>query len=82
MPVDPMALLFARGNASLVKEVVVAGKTIVRDGVCVGVDLPAIERELRGMYRANVGKFENFQRIWPPLSERLSSWFEQQLSCE
>ncbi|MGY8705730.1 amidohydrolase family protein [Bradyrhizobium sp. 18BD] len=82
MPVDPMALLFARGNASLVKEVVVAGRTIVRDGVCLGVDLPAIEQELRGMYRANVGKLEGFQRLWPPLSERLGGWFEQQLTCE
>ncbi|MCK1394169.1 amidohydrolase family protein [Bradyrhizobium sp. 1] len=82
MPVDPMALLFARGNASLVKEVVVAGKTIVRDGVPAGVDLPAIEQELRAMYRANVGKFESFRRIWPQLSERLGGWFEQQLTCE
>ncbi|KYH00170.1 amidohydrolase family protein [Bradyrhizobium sp. DOA1] len=82
MPVDPLALLFARGNASLVKEVVVAGKTIVRDGVCEGVDLPAIERELRAMYRANVGKLGSFQRMWPSVSERLSDWFEQQVTCE
>ena len=82
MPVDPMALLFARGNASLVKEVVVAGKTIAKDGACMGVDLPAIEQELRAMYRVNVGKLSNFQRIWPPLSERVSGWFEQQLTCE
>lgn len=82
MPVDPMALLFARGNASLVKEVVVAGKTIVRDGVCTGVDLPAIEQELRAMYRTNVGKLGHFQRMWPQLTDRLSGWFEQQLTCE
>ncbi|HEV2157528.1 amidohydrolase family protein [Bradyrhizobium sp.] len=82
MPVDPMALLFARGNASLVQEVVVAGKTIVRDGACLGVDLPAIEQELRSMYGANVGKLENFQRMWVPLSERLGGWFEQQLTCQ
>ncbi|WP_454648603.1 amidohydrolase family protein [Bradyrhizobium liaoningense] len=82
MPVDPMALLFARGNASLVKEVVVAGKTIVRDGVCFGVDLPAIEQELRALYRTGVGKLANFQRMWPPLAERLSGWFEQQLTCQ
>ncbi|MFB6449688.1 amidohydrolase family protein [Bradyrhizobium tunisiense] len=81
MPVDPMDLLFARGNASLVREVVVAGKAIVRDGVCAGVDLPAIEQELRGMYRTNAGKFVNFQRMWLPLSERLSGWFERQLTC-
>ncbi|MGY3143267.1 cytosine/adenosine deaminase-related metal-dependent hydrolase [Bradyrhizobium sp. USDA 3397] len=82
MPVDPMALLFARGNASLVKEVVVAGRTIARDGVCTDVDLPAIERELRAMYRANVGKLDSFRRMWPSLSDRLSGWFEQQLTCE
>lgn len=82
MPVDPVALLFARGNASLVKEVVVAGKTIVRDGVCTGVDLPAIEQELRAMYRTNVGKLGRFQRMWPQLTDRLSGWFEQQLTCE
>ncbi|MFK4498208.1 cytosine/adenosine deaminase-related metal-dependent hydrolase [Bradyrhizobium japonicum] len=82
MPVDPMALLFARGNASLVKEVVVAGKTIAKDGACMGVDLPAIEQELRAMYRVNVGKLGSFQRMWPSLSERVSGWFEQQLTCE
>ncbi|MCA1360099.1 amidohydrolase family protein [Bradyrhizobium sp. IC3069] len=82
MPVDPMALLFARGNASLVKEVVVAGRTIARDGVCAGVDLPAVEQELRAMYRANVGKLDSFRRMWPSLSDRLSGWFEQQLTCQ
>lgn len=82
IPVDPMTLLFARGNASLVKKVVVAGKTIVGDGVCAGVDLPAIEQELRAMYRANVGKLESFRQMWSPLSERVTGWFEQQLTCE
>ncbi|MCS3897148.1 cytosine/adenosine deaminase-related metal-dependent hydrolase [Bradyrhizobium japonicum USDA 38] len=82
MPIDPMALLFARGNASLVKEVVVAGKTISKDGACMGVDLPAVEQELRAIYRANVGKLGSFQRMWPSLSERVSGWFEQQLTCE
>ncbi|MBR1176304.1 amidohydrolase family protein [Bradyrhizobium sp. KB893862 SZCCT0404] len=82
MPVDPMALLFARGNASLVKEVVVAGRTIAREGVCVGVDLPAIEDELRAMYRSNVGRLGSFQRMWPSLSDRLGGWFEQQLTCQ
>ncbi|WP_298242712.1 amidohydrolase family protein [uncultured Bradyrhizobium sp.] len=82
MPVDPMTLLFARGNASLVKEVVVSGRTIVGDGACTGVDLPAIEQELRAMYRANIGKLAGFKRIWPALSERVAGWFEQQLTCD
>ena len=44
MPVDPIDLLFARGNASLVRDVVVDGRHIVSEGRCTGVDLPAIER--------------------------------------
>src|SRR5258705_348384 len=43
MPVDPLQLLFARGNASLVRDVVVDGRTIVHDGKPTGVDLAAIE---------------------------------------
>ena len=81
MPVDPLDLLFARGNASLLREVVVDGRTIVRDGRCLGVDLPAIETELREQYRANVGKLSHFQRAWRPLSASLENWFEAHLTC-
>src|SRR5882757_7330231 len=81
MPVDPIELLFARGNASLLREVVVDGRVIVSDGRCLGVDLPAIEKELRGIYKANAGKLGSFQRAWPPLSASLQNWFEAQLHC-
>ncbi len=81
MPVDAIELLFARGNASLLREVVVGGRTIVSEGRCVGVDLPAIEKELRGIYKANAAKLGHFQRAWPPLSAALQNWFEAQLDC-
>jgi cytosine/adenosine deaminase-related metal-dependent hydrolase len=81
MPVDPLQLLFARGNASLVRDVVVDGRTIVRDGKPTGVDLPAIEQELRGMYRAGVKQFGGLQRAWGPLAGKLGDWFEGQLGC-
>src|SRR3954470_1708363 len=81
MPVDPIDLLFARGNAQLVREVVVDGRVIVSEGRCTGVDLPAIEQELRGIYRDNAGKLGHFQRAWPQLSAPLQNWFEAQLNC-
>jgi cytosine/adenosine deaminase-related metal-dependent hydrolase len=81
MPVDPIDLLFARGNASLLRDVVVDGRLIVRDGRCTGVDLPVIEQELRGIYRVNAGKLGSFQRAWPVLSASLQSWFEANLDC-
>ena len=81
MAVDAIDLLFARGNASLLRDVVVDGRTIVSEGRCTGVDLPAIERELRGIYRANAGKLAGLQRAWPPLSASLQGWFEARLDC-
>ena len=81
MPVDPIDLLFARGNASLLRDVVVDGRKIVSDGRCLGVDLPAIEQELRGIYRASAGKLSGFQRAWPTLSTSLQGWFEAQRDC-
>ena len=81
MPVDSIELLFARGNASLLREVVVDGSKIVSDGRCLGVDLPAIEHELRRIYRASAGKLSGFQRAWPTLSTSLQGWFEAQRDC-
>jgi cytosine/adenosine deaminase-related metal-dependent hydrolase len=81
MPVDPIDLLFARGNASVVRDVVVDGRKIVSEGRCTGVDLPAIDEELRGIYRANASKLSGLQRAWPPLSASLQGWFEAQLDC-
>ena len=81
MPVDAIDLLFARGNASLLRDVVVDGRLIVSDGRCTGVDLPAIERELRGIYRANAKVLSGLQRAWSPLSASLQGWFEAHLDC-
>jgi cytosine/adenosine deaminase-related metal-dependent hydrolase len=81
LPVDAIDLLFARGNASLLRDVVVDGRLIVRDGRCTGVDLAAIETELRGIYRTSAAGLSGFQRAWPQLSASLHDWFETQLSC-
>src|SRR5712671_5121844 len=79
--VDPLQLLFARGNAALLRDVVVDGRTIVSEGRCIGVDLPAIEQELRGIYRANAKALSGLQRAWSPLSASLQGWFEAHLDC-
>ena len=75
-------LLFARGNAGLVRDVVVDGRTIVHEGNPTGVDLPAIEHELRGLYRNGVKQFGGLRQAWAPLSASLQSWFEARFTCE
>ncbi|GGF68903.1 8-oxoguanine deaminase [Azorhizobium oxalatiphilum] len=75
MALDPIDLLFARGNTSCVRDVVVAGRTIVRDGVPTGIDLPAMERELRGLFRNNLPRFQALKAAWPELERAVGGWF-------
>ena len=81
MSVDPLDMLFARGNAGAVRDVVVAGRTVVRGGAVMGVDLPAIEAELRGLYRASVPQYQAFERAWRPYEHAVEAWFRGQGCC-
>lgn len=81
MPVDPLDLLFARGNSLAIKDVVVAGRTIVRDGTLTGIDLAAVETELRILYRQSVPRFAAFEKAWRPFEAGISGWFAMQGCC-
>lgn len=81
MEVDPLDLLFARGTAADLREVVVAGRTIVAGGRPTGIDLPAIENELRARYRAERGRFAALERQWDALDHGLRGWFTGCLGC-
>ena len=81
MPVDPLDLLFARGNTSCVRDVVVNGRAISRDGRPTGVDLAAMETELRGLYRRNVPRYQSLEQAWKPFEHAVSQWFRTQGCC-
>lgn len=74
MPVDPIELLFARGNTACIREVVSAGRTIVQDGKPTGVDLNAMEIELRALYRKSVPRFAALERSWQSFAKTLQEW--------
>jgi cytosine/adenosine deaminase-related metal-dependent hydrolase len=76
MPVDPLDLLFARGNTSCVRDVVVAGRTIVEGGRPTGVDLERLEAELRVLFRKGVPRYRALQAAWPALAAATERWFE------
>ena len=81
MPVNPLDLLFGRGSAACVREVVVAGRQICRDGQPTGVDLGAMEKELRGLYRANLPKFSALAQAWRPFECAVEDWFRREGGC-
>ena len=81
MQVNPLDLLFARGNTGCVRDVVVNGRTISRDGKPTGVDLDAMERELRMLYRKNVPQYRALEHAWRPFECSVSEWFRTQGCC-
>ncbi len=81
MQVNPLDLLFARGNTGCVRDVVVNGRTISRDGKPTGVDLDAMERELRMLYRKNVPQYRALEHAWRPFERSVSEWFRTQGCC-
>ena len=51
---DPLDLLFARTTARHIREVIVAGRSIVRDGRVTGIEFPAMRTELMDRLRAGL----------------------------
>jgi cytosine/adenosine deaminase-related metal-dependent hydrolase len=51
---DPVHILFSRATARQIRELIVAGRTIVKDGHVTGVDLPAIRHEVLAKTRSGM----------------------------
>lgn len=81
MPVDPLDYLFARANASHITEVVVAGRSIVRDGRLLHVDLEAVHEELRARYRRDMPGKAGFLAAWPQIETAVSRYFRDNAGC-
>jgi cytosine/adenosine deaminase-related metal-dependent hydrolase len=81
MPVDPLDYLFARATRAHVKRVVADGKVIVGDGRVLGVDLPALEEEMRQRYRAQMPMREGFLAAWPHLDSAIAASYRDRIGC-
>lgn len=51
---DPINILFSRATARHIREMIVDGRTIVRDGHMTGIDLPAARQEILQQMRAGL----------------------------
>jgi cytosine/adenosine deaminase-related metal-dependent hydrolase len=81
MPVDPLDYLFARATRAHIKRVVADGKVIVENGAVLGVDLDAIENEMRERYRRQMPMREGFLAAWPHLDQALVAYYRDRVGC-
>jgi cytosine/adenosine deaminase-related metal-dependent hydrolase len=81
MPVDPLDYLFARATRAHIKRVVADGKVIVERGKVLGVDLPALEEEMRQRYRKQMPMREGFLAAWPKLDSAILAYYRDRIGC-
>jgi cytosine/adenosine deaminase-related metal-dependent hydrolase len=74
--IDPLGLLFARTTARHIREVIVAGRTIVREGRVLGIDYPAMCDDLMARFRAGIAQNASLARALPDLERAICAHFE------
>ncbi len=73
---DPLDLLFARSTARHIKELIVAGKTIVREGRVLGIDFHAMNKELLARFRHGIAHNAPLAAALPELGRAVRDHFE------
>jgi len=73
---DPLDLLFARSTARHIKELIVGGKTVARDGRVLGIDLPAMNQDLLARFRHGIAQNATLAAALPELERVVRDHFE------
>jgi cytosine/adenosine deaminase-related metal-dependent hydrolase len=81
MPVAPIDYLFARATRAHVKRVIADSKTIVEHGRVLGVDLDAIETEMRERYRRQMPMRTGFLEAWPDIDQAIAAYYRDRIGC-
>ena len=78
---DPVNLVFARATARHISELIVGGRTVVRDHRVLGIDLEAARREVMLRMRAGQPAMASFAASLPHLDHAIREQMEGQFSC-
>jgi cytosine/adenosine deaminase-related metal-dependent hydrolase len=78
---DPLDPVLARATSRHVKEMIVAGRTVVRDGALTGLDHGAAQRELLAQFRAGIRHDDAFAAALPAWSAAVGRHFSGCIGC-
>lgn len=79
--IDALGLLLARATAHHIRELIVAGRTIMIGGKVTGVDFAAARDEVVGRMRAGMSENEGVARALPALEKAIADYFEPDCPC-
>lgn len=78
---DPVNLVFARATARHISELIVAGRTVVRDHRVLGIDLDAARRDVVLRMKAGQPAMASFAAALSHLDRAMAAHMERQFSC-
>jgi len=78
---DPSDIVFARATARHIHELVVAGRSIVRDGRVQGLDLDGAKREVVAQMRRGLPAMGGLLNALGPLDRAVATHMEQEFRC-
>lgn len=79
--VDPLDLLLTRATAQHIRELIVGGRTVVKDGAMTGVDFPKARAEVLAQMRAGMAASDSLARAMPALDRAMAAHFEPDCPC-
>ena len=71
----PLDYLFARATAAHIDALYVAGRRIVAQGQPTGIDLDAVQAELRAQVRERAPSRAGFLDAWGPIPQAMAKYF-------
>jgi cytosine/adenosine deaminase-related metal-dependent hydrolase len=78
---DPVNLVFARATARHISELIVDGRTVVRDHRVLGIDLEAARRDVVLRMKAGQPAMASFAAALSHLDRAMAAHMERQFSC-
>ena len=78
--IDPIPVFFARANAGHIAELIVAGRTVVKDGAVTNIDYASARKEVLQRMRAGL-KREPLLAAMPALDEAIRRFYQDPVCC-
>jgi cytosine/adenosine deaminase-related metal-dependent hydrolase len=79
--IDPINLLFSRATSRHIRELIVGGRTVVRDRRVVGVDLPAARHEVLAQMRSGMTANETLVAALSALEQAVARHYLADAPC-
>lgn len=78
---DPVPIVLSRATARHVRELIVAGRTVVKDGRVLGVDVPAARDEVRAAMRAGMTAQAGLSAALEALDRAIAGHYQPDAPC-